>query len=323
MLVHHGIEPRSGNCVHGNCGFGKSGAETADGGLRLAALRIVVPATAVPESAVPAPAVPVNAVPAPQFALPQLALTSGGNMKLSHSRVITGALWVLLFTAPTATTVLGQSAASTPAPFATARHEEFLAVAKQGNIECLLMGDSITDWWRRAGLAVYEKNFGSYKCANFGIAGDRTQGVLWRMENGELEGYTPKLMMLMIGTNNLGGGRSGTASTPAEIADAIKLIVTKFRTKFPEAKVLLLGIFPRGASAAAAQRAPIKEINSIIAKLDDGKFIRYMDISDKFLQPDGSISTEVMADGLHPTARGYEIWAAAVMPTFNELMGRK
>ena len=210
-----------------------------------------------------------------------------------------------------------------PTPFQPARHDEFVAIAKKGDIDCLLMGDSITDWWRRAGLPEYEKNFGSLKCANFGIAGDRTQGVLWRMENGELEGYTPKLMMLMIGTHNLGGGRGGAGNTPEQIAEGITAIVTKFRTKFPAAKVLLLGVFPRGAADTSRYRQPIKQINAIIAKLDDGKFVKYMDIGDKFLGPDGSISVDVMADGLHPTLKGYEIWAAAVMPTFKAMLQGK
>lgn len=208
-----------------------------------------------------------------------------------------------------------------PAPFQPQRHEEFIAIAKKGDIDCLLMGDSITDWWRRAGLAVYEANFGNLKCANFGIAGDKTQGVLWRMENGELDGYTPKLMMLMIGTNNLGGGAN--ANTPEQIAEGITAIVNKFRGKFPQAKVLLLGVFPRGAADTSRYRAPIKQINAIIAKLDDGKSVKYLDIGDKFLAADGSISTEVMADGLHPTTKGYEIWAAAMMPTFKSMLNAK
>jgi lysophospholipase L1-like esterase len=201
------------------------------------------------------------------------------------------------------------------------RHTQFLEVAKQGNIDLLLMGDSITDWWRNRGIDAFNANFAGIACANFGIAGDRTQGVLWRMENGELEGYTPKLMMLMIGTNNLGGGRGGAGNTPAQIAEAITLIVNKFKTKFPTAKVLLLGVFPRGAMASAPQREPIKQINAIIAKLDDGgKTVRYMDIGDKFLEPDGSIAVSTMADGLHPTAEGYTKWAAAVMPTIKEML---
>jgi lysophospholipase L1-like esterase len=220
-----------------------------------------------------------------------------------------------------AASLVAQNSAIVPAPFQPQRHAQFVEIAKQGNIDCLLMGDSITDWWRNRGKAAYDANFGSLMCANFGIAGDRTQGVLWRMDNGELDGYTPKAMMLMIGTNNLGGGRGGRANTPEEIAEGIKTIVSRFRTKFPQAKVLLLGVFPRGAQPANQFREPIRQINAIIAKLDDGSSVRYMDIGAKFLEPDGSISTAVMADGLHPTLRGYEIWAQAVMPTFREMLG--
>jgi len=215
-----------------------------------------------------------------------------------------------------------QNTAIIPAPFQEQRHQAFVEEARGGGIECLLMGDSITDWWRRAGLAVYEANFGDLDCANFGIAGDRTQGVLWRMQNGELDGYSPKLMMLMIGTNNL-SGRTTTPNTPAEIAMGIATIVNTFRIRFPEAKVLLLGVFPRGAEASNPYRESIRQINALIAGLDDGEYVRFMDIGERFLQPDGSISVEVMADGLHPTERGYEIWAEAVMPTFREMLGAR
>jgi lysophospholipase L1-like esterase len=218
--------------------------------------------------------------------------------------------------------VPAQNTAVIPAPFQPQRHEAFVEIAKQGNIDCLLMGDSITDWWRSIGKAVYDTHFGSLKCANFGISGDRTQGVLWRMENGELEGYTPKLMMLMIGTNNLGGG-TRPGNTPEEIAEGITAVVTKFRTKFPQARVLLLGVFPRGRTADNPARERIKEINTIIAKLDDGKSVKYMDIGAKFLEPDGSIAVEVMKDALHPTEKGYQIWADAVTATFLELLTGK
>jgi len=217
--------------------------------------------------------------------------------------------------------VAAQNTALVPTPFQEERHEGFVEEARRGGIDCLLMGDSITDWWRRAGLEVYESNFAPLRCANFGIAGDRTQGVLWRMDHGELEGYSPRLMMLMIGTNNLSGRRS-TPNTPAEIAMGIATIVAKFRTTFPDAKVLLLGVFPRGAEPTGEYREPIRRINELIANLDDGEHVRFLDIGERFLEPDGSISTEVMGDGLHPTALGYQIWADAVMPTFREMMGR-
>jgi len=215
-----------------------------------------------------------------------------------------------------------QNTAVVPTPYQEDRHEDFLEQAHRGSIECLLMGDSITDWWQRAGAEVYAANFGSLHCANFGIAGDRTEGVIWRMENGELEGYTPKLMMLMIGTNNLSSRRS-PANKPAEIAMAIAVIVTRFRTTFPDANVLLLGVLPRGAEPDGHYREPIRQINELIANLDDGEHVHFMDIGDRFLEPDGSISTDIMADGLHPTAAGYEIWADAVMPTFRQMMGMR
>ncbi|MDH3205528.1 MAG: GDSL-type esterase/lipase family protein [Gemmatimonadota bacterium] len=219
-----------------------------------------------------------------------------------------------------ASPISAQNTAVTPAPFQQDRHEDFVAEAQQGGIECLLMGDSITDWWRRAGLLVYVEHFEPLSCANFGIAGDRTQGVLWRMQNGELDGYSPKLMMLMIGTNNL-SGRTTAPNTPDEIAMGVTAIVTTFRRTFPDAKVLLLGVFPRGADPTNPYREPIRQINELIDDLDDGEYVHFMDIGDRLLEPDGSISVEVMADGLHPTTRGYEIWAEAVMPTFRKLMG--
>ena len=227
---------------------------------------------------------------------------------------------VLALVAVAATPAYAQNTAIIPAPFQEERHLAFVEEARRGGIECLLMGDSITDWWRRAGLEVYEANFGDLDCANFGIAGDRTQGVLWRMQNGELDGYSPKLMMLMIGTNNL-SSRNRTPNTPPEIAMAIATIVTTFRVTFPEAKVLLLGVFPRGANPNDEYRDSIRQINTLIANLDDGEHVRFMDIGDRFLAGDGSIPVEIMADGLHPTTRGYEIWAQAVMPTFREMLG--
>lgn len=230
--------------------------------------------------------------------------------------VFAAVAWV----AVAATPAYAQNTAIIPTPFQEERHLAFVEEARRGGIECLLMGDSITDWWRRAGLEVYEANFGDLDCANFGIAGDRTQGVLWRMQNGELDGYSPRLMMLMIGTNNL-SARNRTPNTPAEIAMGIATIVTTFRVTFPEAKVLLLGVFPRGAEPNDAYRDSIRQINALIANLDDGEHVRFMDIGDRFLAPDGSIPVEIMADGLHPTTRGYEIWAEAVMPTFRQMLG--
>jgi lysophospholipase L1-like esterase len=215
------------------------------------------------------------------------------------------------------------------------RHEEFVEIAKRGDIDVLFMGDSITDWWRsegrrgrrggalqptadgenrpNAGKPVFDKHFGQMKVANFGIAGDTTQGVLWRLQNGEGQGFQPKAVMLMIGTNNTG------RNSAAEIAEGIAAVVAELRKDFPGAKVLLLGIFPRGAPDQPA-RAKIAEINLIIAKLHDGEHVHYLDIGPKFLADDGTIPRDVMADGLHPTTKGYEIWAEAVKETLGKLV---
>jgi len=195
------------------------------------------------------------------------------------------------------------------------RHEGFVEIAKKGGVDLLFLGDSITDGWRGGGKSVWEKNFAPLKAANFGIGGDQTQHVLWRLQKGELEGIKPKLAVLMIGTNNLGG------NTDEQIVEGIKAIVAELHKQTPETKLLLLGIFPRGMKHDDKSRARIKHINSVIAELDDGgKTIKYLDIGDKFLEADGTLPKSIMPDALHPNGKGYEIWAAAILPTVQEMM---
>lgn len=195
------------------------------------------------------------------------------------------------------------------------RHEGFVAIAKKGDVDLLFLGDSITDGWRGGGKAIWEKTFAPLKAANFGIGGDRTQHVLWRLQNGELDGIKPKLAVLMIGTNNLGGNKD------EEIVAGIKAIIKELQTKTPSTKLLLLGIFPRSMKATDQARARIKHINSVIAHLDDGgKTIKYMDIGDKFLEADGTLPKDIMPDALHPNAKGYQIWADAITPTVQKML---
>ena len=199
------------------------------------------------------------------------------------------------------------------------KHQANLEVAKQGDANVLFMGDSITDFWRNAdgnyaGKPVLDKYFGQWKVANFGIAGDTTQGVLYRLKNGEGKGFSPRAVMLMIGTNNTG------RNSAAEIAEGIGAIVLELQQDFPNAKILLLGVFPRGR-AADPVRTTIAEINKTIAKLHDGSRVHYLDIGNAFLDADGNIPTDVMSDGLHPTTKGYEIWAKAVSEPLSALVG--
>jgi beta-glucosidase len=194
----------------------------------------------------------------------------------------------------------------------TERHNGFVDVAKNGDFDILFAGDSITDWWQQAapngGTDVQKKYFGDVKVANFAVAGDTTQGVLWGLQNGEGQGRKPKAVMLMIGTNNTGG------NTGPEIAEGVGAVVYELRKDFPDAKIMLLAIFPRGAGPTDANRVKNEEANKIIAKLDDGKHVFFRNINDKFLNPQGQL-IGFRADNLHPTAEGYETWAQAVSDT--------
>jgi lysophospholipase L1-like esterase len=206
--------------------------------------------------------------------------------------------------------------ATEPRPRDDARHQSFLEVARAGNIDLLFVGDSITDWWRQEqrGLAIWNEHFGPLRAANFGIAGDTTQGVLWRMQNGELEGFSARLIVLMLGTNNI------NRNTNADIAQGIRAILNEFEKRQPSAKVLLLGVFPRGEEAGNPFRASIREINTHLQAFADDSRVFYMDIGDRFLEPDGTLPASVMPDGLHPNTEGYRIWADAIGSRVRELM---
>lgn len=193
-------------------------------------------------------------------------------------------------------------------------HESFLERAKAGPVDLLFLGDSITQGWSGNGKQVWERHYAPRKAANFGIGGDRTQHVLWRITHGELEGIKPKVAVLMIGTNNLG------SDTPEGIADGVTVIVKTLREKLPETKLLLLAVFPRDPEPSTDRRRRIKTINDRISKLDDGKMVVYKDIGQEFTEADGSLSKEIMYDFLHLTPKGYRIWADALEPTLWKLM---
>lgn len=199
-------------------------------------------------------------------------------------------------------------------------HASFLKRGKEGPIGVLFLGDSITEGWRKA-PDVWEKYYAKYQPANFGIGGDQTQHVIWRIEDGELDGISPKVVVLMLGTNNT------SRHTAAEIAAADTKIVRLIREKIPGTKVLLLAIFPRGPRKAAAATDPwekrmevIHAVNAELAKLDDGANIRFLNINAGFLDADGKIPDAIMPDQLHPNAAGYQIWADAMQPLLDEMM---
>jgi lysophospholipase L1-like esterase len=190
-------------------------------------------------------------------------------------------------------------------------HNRFLEHAKNGNVDLLFLGDSITEWW--GNNEVWQRYYGPRKAANFGIGGDRTQHVLWRIQHGELEGIHPKVAVLMVGTNNV------SSSTPDEIAQGITAIVKELRRRIPKTKILLLGVFPR-AEKPSSVRERLKSVNEKIAKLDDGSHVKFLDISQAFLNPDGMISSNIMPDYLHLSRKGYRIWAESMEPTLWALL---
>jgi lysophospholipase L1-like esterase len=195
------------------------------------------------------------------------------------------------------------------------RHEGFVKEAKAGGIDLLFMGDSITDNWRSRGKNVWEKTYGSRHAANFGIGGDRTQHVLWRIENGELDGIDPKVIVLMIGTNN------SNSDSADQISEGVEKIVSEMRAKCPKSKILLLAIFPRNKPTdKPGQMDTIHKVNERIAKLDDGKAITFLDINKVFLGADGKVHEDIMPDFLHPNEHGYQLWADAMEPGLQKLL---
>lgn len=196
------------------------------------------------------------------------------------------------------------------------RHESFVKQAAAGKAKLVFLGDSITAGWNGQ-PAIWKEAFGAYDPVNFGIGGDRTQHVLWRIENGELEVIRPKAVVLMIGTNNV------NANSPEEIAQGIETIVATVREKQPQAKILLLAVFPRGDKPdgkLGQANEKLKKVNGLIAPLDDGKSVFFLDIGDRFPRDNGALSAAAMPDFLHLSAAGYQIWADAIGPKLAELM---
>ena len=212
-----------------------------------------------------------------------------------------------------------------------ARHQKMLERIAQGNIDLIMVGDSITHNWDNTGKKVWDQYYASRNAVNMGFGGDGTESVLWRFNNGEIDGINPKLAVLMIGTNN----SNGQENTAEEIADGIKAICTKMRAKMPKTKILILAIFPRGfgsdeqrealghGTTFNSQWAKNDQASKIASRIADGKHIFYLDINEAFLDEKDVLTREVMPDFVHLSEKGYRIWAEAVEPTIDKLMGDK
>lgn len=194
----------------------------------------------------------------------------------------------------------------------TKRHAEVCAAVHRQNPQVIFIGDSITHFFGNG--AVWKKNYEPLNTVDMGFGWDRTENVLWRLEHGELDGAAPKVAVVMIGTNNLATNKN------EEIAAGIKAICEEVHQRTASTKILLLGIFPRGEKPSAL-RDRIAYINEAISKFNGTEGITYLDIGAKFINPDGTISKDIMADFLHPTQKGYQIWVDAMAPTLDSLLG--
>jgi lysophospholipase L1-like esterase len=201
--------------------------------------------------------------------------------------------------------------------WATNRQALVLQRAKEapGDYDIEFIGDSITEGWEGNGKKVWSEFYGPEKVINFGVGGDRTQHVLWRFEQGQLDGIKAKVAVVMIGTNN----SNNHDNTEAEILEGVTAIVQQIRTRQPATKIILLGIFPRGETFSP-QRGKILQVNEALAKLEDGQNIFYLDFGPQLIEADGSISKSIMPDYLHPNEAGYRIWANATAPKLKQLL---
>ena len=197
-----------------------------------------------------------------------------------------------------------------------ARHYAISERLMRGNVDLLFIGDSITQSWENNGKEVWQEYYGHRNAANFGVSADRTEHVLWRLEHAPIDRISPRVAVLLIGTNN----SKSDDYTAEEIADGIIAICEKLRQTLPRTRILLLAIFPRGETPSP-QRQKNARASAIASEIADGRMIHFLDIGAAFLGPDKTLSKEIMPDFLHLTPAGYKIWADAIEPKLSELMG--
>jgi lysophospholipase L1-like esterase len=201
-------------------------------------------------------------------------------------------------------------------------HKELLAKAKSGRVDVYFVGESITRRWGALDypefLANWRQNFGGWNAGDFGWGADRTENILWRLANGELDGVDPKVVVVLAGTNNVGNLPGGDDKV-ADITRGVRAIVDACRRRAPKATIILTGILPRNDNMAVMPE--IRRINERLARLADGRTIRYLDITEKLADTEGRLLEGMMHDRLHPTIRGYQVWADALKPVLAELLG--
>lgn len=233
-------------------------------------------------------------------------------------------LMIGVFAAALPSQAIGQNRADQPTPRTDANsrlaHEQLLEKRTQGTIDIYYIGDSITRRWGATDypelLENWRANFFGWNAANFGWGADRTEHMLWRLDNGELDGVNPKIIVIAGGTNNV-GGRPGGPEKVADITRGLEAIVERSRQKAPDATIVLMGIFPRNIEVFAE----ISAINENLSRIADGRTVRYLNINDRLADRDGTLYEGMTVDGLHLSLQGYQIWADALKPIFTELLG--
>jgi beta-glucosidase len=200
-------------------------------------------------------------------------------------------------------------------PSWTTRHEHILERIRQGEVDLLLIGDSITHRWEDVGRRIWDKYYGHRRAVNLGFGGDRTENVLWRLDHGEIEGIAPKLVVVMIGTNN-----TGRHDPPEETAAGIQKVLTTLRTRLPSTKILLLGVFPRSASVDDPLRRLNVAVNDHLRAYPDNQQVFFLDLSRYFLDDQGRLSQDLMPDYLHPNERGYQVWPDGMEDMIRKLL---
>jgi lysophospholipase L1-like esterase len=241
-------------------------------------------------------------------------------MKLLFALVLSGAVVV---------TALAQAPADQPVARtdqnSQTAHAQLLEKARKGGIDVYFEGDSITRRWGATDypdmLANWKQNFFGWNAANFGWGADSIQNILWRLQNGELDGVNPKVIVLLAGTNNVGTTvpPGGDDAKVADISKGLKAVLDVMQAKAPNATIILMAIFPRNDNMAVMPT--INKINANLAKLADGRKIRFLNINDKLADKDGKLFDGMMGDRLHPAIKGYQVWADALKPIFTELLG--
>jgi len=196
------------------------------------------------------------------------------------------------------------------------RHAACVETTKKGGFDVAFLGDSITQGWEGAGKRAWDASFAPLKSANFGFSGDRTEHVLWRLAHGELIAAKPKVVVLMIGTNNLGHG----SSNPAQTAQGVRAVCDAIVTGSPGTRVLLLGILPRGEGADDQLRVAVGQATASFRSRADGREVFFADTGYPFVRPDGKLKALLMPDLLHLSEGGYEVWAKAILPQLQSVL---